>query len=70
MAGRSGRVLCDEQEELNCGLLSKLALGQDRGLPPTPALGQNRELPPTPALGQNRVLPPTPALRVAYRHHP
>lgn len=58
MAGRSGRVLCDEQEELNYGLPSKLALGQDRELPPTPALGQNREL------------PPTPALRVAYRHHP
>ena len=58
MAGRSGRVLCDEQEELNYGLQSKLALGR------------NRELPSTPALGQNRELPPTPALRVAYRHHP
>ncbi len=45
MAGRSGRVLCDEQEELNYGLPSKLALGQDRGLPPTPALGLNHELP-------------------------
>ena len=70
MAGRSGRVLCDEQEELNYGLPSKLALGQDRGLPPTPALGLNHELPSKLALGQDRELPPTPALRVAYRRHP
>lgn len=37
MAGRSGRILCDEQEELRGGLLA-LALGQNRELPPTPAL--------------------------------